>query len=130
MANINWKVISIDDVRNEKIAELNKACEETILGRFKVALAGIEYEFSYDEQAQSRFNGIGLMFTRGIITEQEWTAYQNGERVRIPLSSDDFNTVSIAAAMHIDGNVKKYNDLRLTVLSLNESSEIQAVKWE
>lgn len=130
MANINWKHISLDDIRNEKIAELKKTCDETILGRFKVILDQIEYEFSYDEKAQSRFNGIGLMFTRGIITTEEWTAYQNGERLRILLSSDDFDTVAIAAALHTSFNVKKYNDLLVTVFSLNEPDEIRAVTWE
>lgn len=131
MANIKWKSINLDNIKADKIDELDAACEATILGRFTATVNGVSYEFSYDEKAQSRFNGVGLMFTRGIITSNDWTAYLNGERVRISLSSNDFNNVAIAAAQHCDSNVQKFNDLRTQVLdpTCDTPDKVRAITW-
>lgn len=141
----NWKPI-FDKVKNEwveainqtelvtmyspaKIQELNQQCEETILGRFSVDLPFGTYEFSNDEQAQSRFNGTISLFLANLKTEIEWTAYLNGERQRIILDMESFNKVALSAADHIDSNVKKYNDLLLQVNNAQTLDELNQIAW-
>jgi hypothetical protein len=112
-----------------KIQELNQKCEETILGRFSVELPNGTYEFSYDEKAQSRFNGTSSLFLADLITEIPWTAYLNGERVRITLNKEDFNKVSVAALSHCNNNIIKYNDLLEQVTNAKKLTELNQIVW-
>jgi hypothetical protein len=116
--------------REMKKAELNQQCEAAILGRFPAVIQGQTFEFSYDEQAQSRFNGVGLLFQKGTIRSIEWTAYLDGQRTRITLTSDDFDAISLAAMLHCDNNVVKYNDLLKEVDQAVTVDKINAIKWD
>jgi hypothetical protein len=115
-------------VKQDKKDELDEACTNTILGRFKVTLNGVEYEFSFDMEAQSRFNGTGILFLGNKITEVPWTAYANGERVRIPLTKDDFDIVSMAALNHQNNNIIRYNQLLLDVDNASKD-ELPLIVW-
>lgn len=116
-------------LKENKLIELDKACESTILARFKVTLNGIEYEFSYDMNSQSRFNGTGVLFLGNKITEVPWTAYVNGERVRLVLNKTDFDVVSMAALYHQNSNIIKYNQLLLDVENATSIPEVNLIKW-
>jgi hypothetical protein len=121
---------SIDVIRQKKIDELDNACKNAILANFKATLNGIEYEFTYDNEAQNRFNGIGILFLGGQITSIPWTAYQNGERVRITLTKDDFNVISLAALKHQNDNVSKYSDLFVKVNNTISPDDVNQITWE
>lgn len=125
----NLPTIDIEEIRQQKTEELDKLCKDTILGRFKCTLNNIEYEFSYDMEAQSRFNGVAVLFFAGKITEMEWTAYKNGERVRIVLSQSDFDILSLAAMNHQATNIAKYNQLLTSVTEAQSPKEVEAVVW-
>lgn len=120
----------LNSARQHKRDEMKMYCDSTILStRFKANVHGAVYEFSYDEQAQSRFNGVGLLFQKGMISQMEWTAYLNGERTRIMLSSSDFDIVSLSAMMHCDNNVVKYNKLLQDIEQANDLDSINAISW-
>jgi hypothetical protein len=112
-----------------KIEELNNKCEETILGRFSVELIDGMYEFGYDEKSQSRFNGVSSLFNGDLITEIEWTAYLNSERQRIILNKDSFNKVAVAALMHCNDNIVKFNELLVRVNNAQTLDELNEIKW-
>jgi hypothetical protein len=125
----NSPKIDVEDLKQQKTQELDKLCTETILGRFKCMLNSIEYEFSYDMEAQSRFNGVAVLFLAGKITEMEWTAYTNGERVRIILTQSEFDVVSLAAMNHQATNIAKFNQLLSQVQTATTAAEVEAVVW-
>jgi hypothetical protein len=116
-------------LKQYKINELDNACKNAILNNFKANLNGVEYEFAYDMPAQSRFNGVGILFLNNLITEVPWTAYQNGERVRITLTKDDFNVVSLAALAHQNDNITKYSNLYIQVMSATTANEVNQIIW-
>ncbi|KOS68378.1 hypothetical protein AEA09_07290 [Lysinibacillus contaminans] len=120
---------TLDVVKIRKINELDELCKQTILGRFKVTINEIEYEFSYDAEAQSRFNGIGLLFFANKISEIEWTAYENEQRVRIVLNQSNFDIVSLAALQHQKTNVTKYNQLLQQVNDATTKEQVEAIVW-
>jgi hypothetical protein len=124
-----WDEIELENTKKKKYDELENYCETAILGRFKVTLNEIEYEFSYDMEAQSRFNGTGILFLGNKIEEIPWTAYQDDIRVRITLSKDDFDTVSIAALNHINNHIVKYNDLLVKVNNSTTINQVQLINW-
>lgn len=112
------------------IEELNAKCEATILGRFSVDLDGVMYEFSYDEQAQSRFNGTASLFNGDLITEIPWTTYLNGERQRIVLNKELFNKVAVAALTHCNDNIIKFNDLLVQVNNCQSLADLEKIVWD
>lgn len=125
-----WREVkSLDDIKHEKISELDLACRNTILGQFKASIDDVEYKFSYDMEAQSRFIGMGVLFLANKISEIEWTAYKNGERVRIILNSNTFDIVSLAALQHQNANIVKYNELLQQVSEANTKEQVEAIVW-
>lgn len=126
---INPPSKSSDELKQEKIDELDQACKNAILSNFKATLNGTEYEFTYDMSAQSQFNGVGILFLGNQITEVTWTVYQNGQRVRINLTKEDFDTVSFAALAHQNDNVTKYSDLYNQVMAATTADEISKITW-
>jgi hypothetical protein len=113
-----------------KIEELNAKCEETILGRFSVDLDGIIFEFSYDNQAQSRLNGTASLFSSDLITEIPWTAYLNDERQRIVLYKESFNKVAVAALTHCNDNIVKFNELLVQANNAQTLVELNQIVWD
>jgi hypothetical protein len=121
--------IDLDNAKQTKINELDQACKNSILANFTATLNGVDYEFSYDAESQSRFNGLGILFLNNLISEVPWTAYQNGERVRITLTKDDFNTISLAALKHQNDNVTKYSNLYNQAMTAPSTSIISQITW-
>jgi hypothetical protein len=115
--------------KQAKIKELNDACENTILGRFSVNLDDTIYEFSYDEQAQSRFNGTASLFNSNLITEVGWTSYLNGARVRITLNKEKFNKVAMAALIHCNTNIEIFNQLLEEINLATSHEELDSLSW-
>ena len=129
-ARDGWKKVkTLNELKQEKIKELDNNCTQAILGRFSATIDGIEYEFSYDEEAQSRFNGIGLLFFANKIQDIEWTAYQNGERVRITLNQTNFDSISLQALQHQNTNIIKYNTLLQQVNEATTKEQVEAIVW-
>lgn len=121
---------SLNELRQAKTDELDQACKNAILSNFTATLNGVDYEFTYDATSQSRFNGTGVLFLGNLITEVPWTAYQNGQRIRINLTKDDFNVISLAALKHQTDNVVKYNDLILNHVNVAQSADdLSKIVW-
>lgn len=112
-----------------KIQELNNQCEEAILSRFSVEIDGNTYEFSYDTNAQSRLNGSASLFNSGLLTEIPWTCYLNGERQRVILNKDSFNKIAVAALMHCNSNIVKFNELLEQVNNAQTLGDLQKIVW-
>jgi hypothetical protein len=121
---------SLSTLRKIKIAELNVACNKAILSRFTSNIDGVDYEFSYDQEAQSNFSGAGHAFSRGYTTEIEWTAHKDGEDIRIMLDAQKFDEVAIAGMIHVNSNVTRFrNELIPAVMGAATVSEIISVEW-
>jgi hypothetical protein len=119
----------LEQLIERKIEQLNNSCKEAILGRFKSVLNDIEYEFSYDMEAQSRFNGVPYLFTSNIITEVEWNAYLNGERTSILLDKESFDKVAADAFAHQMSNITKFRHLVGLLNSAITFEEVSAIAW-
>jgi hypothetical protein len=120
---------SLDEVKKEKIEELDLACKNAILSNFIVTLNGINYEFAYDDKAQIRFTGVGVLFLGNKITNIDWTAYLDGKRVRITLTKSDFDIVSLTALKHQDDNIKKFSNLYDQVTVATTADAVNQIVW-
>lgn len=122
---------SLDQVKQAKIAELNQSCNQAIVGRFTSTVNGVSYQFSYDQEAQSNFNGTAAAFSRSYITSVVWTAYDvSGNAVRLTLSATDFDTVAKDALNHVNSNISRFRDTLVPqVNSATTVSAVNAIVW-
>lgn len=120
---------ALDELKAEKVAQLNEQCTRTILGRFKSLVGEVEYEFSYDMEAQSRFNGTATSFSRGYITLIEWTAYLKGQRTSVVLDEAKFDVVAQAALIHCNNNIAKFRELLALVNKATTKDELFNINW-
>lgn len=119
----------LDRQKEKKLEEFNDKCNKTILGYFKSTVVGVEYEFSNDMEAQSRFNGVAGSFSLGLIDKVQWTAHKDGERYRLTLTKEQFLQVAKDAFVHQDSNIVKYNNLIQAVKSARSKEELDKIVW-
>lgn len=131
--NDAWTAVILQETYDKKYTELDKACESTILGYFTSKVNGVEYQFSYDEKAQSRFNGSPYLFSTGAVTSIPWTAHKDGNRVTVELTAESFAPVAKDAFAHQLTNIAKFRtkiaDLQLA-RSKKSITGMNAIKWE
>lgn len=121
----------LKEAKHNKIIELNQACMKDILGRFPSTVDGVIYEFSYDHEAQSNFNGSANALSRGYMTQVEWTAYDStGKAIRILLNELKFDGVAKDALVHVNSKISRFrNDLLPQVEIATTLTEVEAVVW-
>jgi hypothetical protein len=116
--------------RDRKSMELNNACNNSILAGFKHNIGGIEYHFSFDQEAQMNFQGVKEVLSDDIVSEIMWTVRKNGEYTRIPINKAIMNELTIAILLHKDSNISKYRDFLMPLVnSATTVEEINAIKW-
>jgi hypothetical protein len=109
---------------------LDEKCKETILGRFVAQIDEKEYWFSYDEEAQGRFNGVPYLFTSGMITEVEWTAYdEDGKRTSVVLNKEKFDYLAGKAFLHQMTNISKFRKKIEELGNCETAEEMNQITW-
>jgi YHS domain-containing protein len=128
--------IILDNRKKTKIEELDKACSETILGRFAADINGVTYYFSNDAEAQSNFKDTKILFSDGTIDAilgglVTWTCYDvNGNVMRVQLNKTQFDNVFIARVKHQNDNVSKFRDtLQPQVENATTVEQIELITW-
>lgn len=120
----------IEAYREMRFEEFNQICNKEILGYFEATVDSVAYLFSFDSDAQSNFNGSLSFFTKGLITEVEWTAHRNGKAERIILNELQFLEVAKAAFAHKNSKIYHLrNVLEPQLIAALTEEEIRAVQW-
>lgn len=121
----------LESIRKKKIEELNKKCNENILGRFPSVVNSVTYYFSNDTEAQINFDKADGAFYRNRIADVPWTAYDaNGNVVRLLLTATTFEPVFLDHLSHIQNNISKLRDtLEPQVKNATTVAEIEAIVW-
>jgi len=119
--------LSLERYKAEKIAELNNACEATILAGFYCEATGHVYEFSaYD---QMNFTQQYLILTSNL----ELTApilWKTEDAGVVEHTREEFIAVCETAEKHKRGNIEKYWQLKAQVENAATFEEVNAVQWE
>lgn len=128
--SLNISTVDIEALREAKVNQLDKNCTDAINGRFTSIVNGVQYEFSYDSEAQSNFTKAGRAFDKALITSIPWTAYQNGEVVRITLDEAAFDQVFADSLMHLNTKINQFRDtLEPKVKAATTKEQIDAIAW-
>lgn len=122
--------ILLENAKIEKDAELNKACNESILAGFKYEVDGIEYHFSFDNEAQFNFHGSERILSKGLIDKIMWTVQKDGEYTRIPVDKALMDELMLAILVHKDSNVSKYRDFLMPLVKEAKTpEEVAKITW-
>jgi hypothetical protein len=117
--------------RQLKDAELNELCRQSILAGFTHTIDGIEYQFSYDSEAQQNFTDAMTALGQGLIQSIGWTVKKEGEYTRIQITPEIMNELKIVILMHKDSNISKYRDVLMKAVTEAQTvEEVRAVSWE
>lgn len=126
--------LSLDEVKLAKLDELDKSCNETILGNFAYAVNGTTYYFPNDTTAQSNFDKFYIAFKDGIATSPtNFTCYDavtNGSVCRVAFDETSFPDLYKAHLNHIAYNVSKFRDtLEPQVNACTTVDQVNAITW-
>lgn len=126
--------VSDDDIlikaREMKMSELDKACQQSILGYFKATVDGVEYSFSCDFEAQTNFEKVDRAFEKGRMTQINWTAYDaNGNVVRVTLDPTSFEPVYLAHLYHIQSNISRLRDVLQPQVEIASEEELKTIVY-
>lgn len=120
----------LEDVKKAKLTELNTTCGAVITGRFVANVRGIQYEFSYDEEAQSNFKDVKFAFADAMMTTVTWTAYQNGAVQRITMNAAEFTPVYYASLEHKQNQISRFRDVLQPLVEVATTKEdINTIQW-
>lgn len=117
---INW----LNVVKQQKIDELNKLCEQTILAGF-IAISGHKYGFSqYDQMNITQ--QMALLLVDTTITTINWKTEDAGV---ISHTRDEFVVLCNDANNHKRNNITKYWTLKAQVNAATTEADIGAISW-
>lgn len=120
----------LEEMKRDKDKELNKACQQAILNGFTHVIDGVEYHFSFDQEAQLNFQGAESLLNNGIIDEIKWTVRKNDEYTRITINKEVMSELSLTILLHKAENIARYRDELLPkVQQATTIEEIKNIKW-
>jgi hypothetical protein len=128
--NLTTDIELLNFYKELKLIYFGKVCQEQILGYFKATVNGVEYDFSFDREAQQNFTGTLALFTEGLITEMEWTAWLNGQAERIILDKPTFLSIINVAFAHKNSKISHLrNDIQPLIEQATTIAEVEAISW-
>jgi hypothetical protein len=113
--------------QQEKMNELNQACNGAILAGFSSACLGTShtYQFSYDDQLN--LNGqLTLINADPTITTLQWKTMDAGV---LEHSRDQFIALCKDAIAFKQSQIQKYWSLKAQVLAATTEDQIDAITW-
>lgn len=123
--------IVLQDAKTKKDAELNQACQDSILAGFSHVINDEEYWFSYDKEAQGNFTDAQTILSDGLMSEIMWTVKKDGKYTRLAISKATMDELKIVILLHKTNNISRYRDeLMPLVESALSIEEVQKITWE
>ena len=121
----------LEEVKQAKLDELNAACQQAILDGFTHEIDGKLYHFSFDVEAQFNFHASQTLFANGVIEDIVWTAKLDGEYVRIIITKEIMDELTVAILRHKNGYISKYRDfLAPLVQDATTIEEVNSIQWD
>ena len=119
-------VITVDYVKNMKVAEMSKTCNKVITNGFDIVLSdGNVYHFSLTTQDQLNLITLSSMVASG---ETQIPYHADGELCRF-YSAEDINTIITTATQFKTYQVSYFNALKAYVESMTDIETIGAVTY-
>lgn len=117
--------------KESKIHGLNSDCRNSILNGFDCELNGINYHFSYDQEAQINFQDTIRLFDNNMIEMVNWNATLHEGKVRLTLDKIMFEKVYLNSVKHKLDTISKYRDELIPMLNnASTNEEVDKITWD
>ena len=120
--------VTLQDIKNKKIEELNRACNETILAGFVSSALGEENLYDFDYEAQINLNGQ-LNFINAGLTPPDAIIMWKANGVPKEHTVEQFKVVCEDGFAHKQSNISKYWMLKQQVEQAEDEETINAITW-
>ncbi|WP_446686390.1 DUF4376 domain-containing protein [Paenibacillus planticolens] len=118
--------LSVKSPLELKLAELNVACNATILAGFASNALGSQHTYDFDYDAQINLGGMLNAITAGLVTESFMWKASGVPQLHTP---NVFKAVFADGLAHKNSLIERYWTLKASVLAAETSEEIDAIKW-
>lgn len=116
--------------KDGKKKELRRKCREAITSNFTCTVNGVEYTFSYDEDAQRNLLDYFMALANGLKTTIKVNAKQNGQYVRLDADLNTLKSIWKASLDHKDTNLSRLRDtLYVQVDSATTIDDVSNITW-
>jgi len=123
----NQPIPSLSEIQQQKILELNTACNNLILTGFPSSCTGIEHQYKFDMEYQANFAQQGVMLSLDpTISTVLWPTSDEGVR---PHSREQFIRLCQDAQTWKATNTYRYFGLKAQVLSCETVDAVNAIVW-
>lgn len=113
-----------------KEEEMTIACRESILKGFTYPINGVDYQFSYDYEAQGNFRDAKEAFTDGTITELRWTVKKDGKIERIKITKEIMKDLYKFSMNEKNNKISRLRDFLMLVLEgCTTIEDVNNIKW-
>jgi len=116
--------VTIDFIRQSKLAEMSHECRKTIESGIDLELRGETQHFSLDTQDQ-----LNLMSLSAMAQTQQMIPYHADGEVCIFYTADEINQIVSAATAHKVYHTTYYNALKTYINALETIEEISAITY-
>ncbi|AKA68562.1 hypothetical protein [Clostridium scatologenes] len=126
---------NIDNIKQQKINEINSACQNAIINTFQSnAYDGtIIEDYACELTDQSRINGLVTIAQLRLanLTTEPINYYKNKEAIKCTeWQPKNMLNLGLDLKRHIEKNTNHYEDLKIYINSLNSVEEVQKVTWD
>jgi hypothetical protein len=129
---LNLETIDLETLKTAKIGQLEENCNQAIVDGFDYTINSVSYKFSCSLEAQANFQGADTLFKDGLITEAEWTVFNNATQKveRVMIEQTTFPSIKLQVFQHINSNISKLrNTLQPQVESATTNLEVDSIVW-
>jgi hypothetical protein len=128
--NFIMPTVSLTELKQNKLIELNQSCNDSILSGFDYTINGVQYHFGFDMESQFNFQGAITLLDKGIVQEIEWTVTNNGSYERIIIDKSTMNGLMLKILQHKDSNIKRFRNQLMPLVEAAQSEEqLDSIVW-
>lgn len=129
----DWEFLTLDDLKERKIREIDANTSRLILAGFDHEVAGVTYHFGYDADDQGNFTKATLAATLSIIRQlpfaQPWRGWTAGSPHTLTLDAAGMVALATFAGVnHQQGLLSSGWDLTQAVREAEDFAELDAVQ--
>jgi len=118
---------SLSDIQQQKILELNTACNQTIMNGFPSSCTGLEHQYKFDEEYQGNFSKkMGLLALVPTIQTVYWPTKDAGV---VEHTREQFIQLAIDGQTHMETKIFRYFGMKAQVEACAEIADVETFVW-
>ena len=126
-------VVSLEDTKTQKVAEMNSVCEDKIVNEFYSSCLGESKRFDCTLTDQTNIMSLttkAQLILGGVATDTILDWKESGVAECYPFTTTQAITLGSDLFNHITENRKQYEKLKKYILELIDIKVIQAITWD